>query len=206
MLTKTQTDQEAPHLQAHPWHGVDPTSGRNGLLVYIENTPLAVIKYEVEESSGLLKVDHPQETAALPPAAYGFVPRTLCGPKVAQLNARLRGDRAALDVYVLSERRLEVPGVLAEVQVIGGIPVKDETFVDDKLIAVLYRDAVFGHMQDISEVPIYALDRICHFLAQESSVGSSEVGDPFGRERAAILLQAALDDYKQKYPYIAQNT
>jgi len=199
MFLEPQNDATALHLQAHPWHGVDPTSGRDGLLVFIENTPLAVMKYEVDEATGLLKVDHPQDTAALPPAAYGFVPRTLCGARVAQLNARLRGDRAALDVYVLSERRLEVPGVLAEVRVIGGIPVKDETFVDDKLIAVLYRDAVFGHMQDVSEVPVYAMDRICHFLAQESAAGSCEVGDPFGQERAATLLQAGLDDYAKKY-------
>jgi len=49
-------------------------------------------------------------------------------------------------------------------------------------------------------VPVYAMDRICHFLAQESAVGGSEVGDPFGRERASRLLQAGLDDYAQKYP------
>lgn len=195
------TDQATRASQAHPWHGVDPEHGTDGLLVYIENTPLSATKYEVDQTTGILKVDRPQQTAVLPPAAYGFVPRTLCGPRVAQLNSRLRGDRAALDVFVLSERPLEVPGVLAEVRIVGGIPVKDETFVDDKLIAVLMKDAVFGHIADIAEVPIHTMDRICHFLAQESAVGSTEVGDPFGHERAQQLLEAGLKDYAQKYPW-----
>lgn len=181
--------------QAHPWHAVDPTQGTTGLQVYIENPPFSPIKYEVDGITGLLKVDHPLQTSALSPAAYGFVPRTLCGQNVAQLNSRLRGDRAALDVFVLSERPLQVPGVLAEVHVIGGIPVKDETFVDDKLIAVLHRDAAYGAMRDISEMPVYALDRICHFLSHESVAGLSEVGDPFGKERANQLLTAAMKDY-----------
>ncbi|MGR8947184.1 MAG: inorganic diphosphatase [Gammaproteobacteria bacterium] len=186
-------------LQAHPWHGVDPRVGDDKLLVYIENTPLSSIKYEIDEKTGILKVDRSQETAALPPAAYGFVPRSLCGSKVAQLNSRLRGDRAALDICVFSERPLCVPGVLAEVHVIGGIPVKDDTFVDDKLLAVLNKDAVYGNMRDLDELPVYMLDRVCHFLGSESLSGSTEIGDPFGRERALTLLRAALDDYESKY-------
>ena len=199
MQSDTKTEDKYTHLQAHPWHGVDPRSGSEGLIVFIENTPFAVIKYEVDQTSGLLKVDRPQQTAALPPAAYGFVPRTLCGAKVAQLNSRLRGDRSALDVYILSERPLEVPGVLAEVRIVGGIPVKDETYVDDKLIAVLCRDAVYGEIKDIAEIPVFALDRICHFLTQELATGATEVGDPFDVARANILLEAAFDDYENRY-------
>ncbi len=194
-----ETELETTLHQVHPWHGVNPRAGKDGLLVYLENTPLSTIKYEVDEASGILKADYPLNTSALPPAAYGFVPRTLCGSKVAQLNSRLGGDRAALDVYVFSERPLTVPGVLAEVHVIGGIPVKDDALVDDKLIAVLNKDAVYGNMWDIAELPIYALDRVCHFLESESLSRSTEVGDPFGKERALTLLDAALDDYGSKY-------
>lgn len=200
MSTNTTTDTDESPVRAHPWHGVNPTAGLHGLQVYIENIPGSPVKYEVDEVSGILKVDHPIDTSSLPPAAYGFVPRTLCGPRVAQLNSRLRGDRAALDVFVLSERALIVPDVLAEVRIVGGVPVRDETFVDDKLIAVLLRDAAFGHMQQISDVPVYLLDRICHFLASVSPTGSAEVGDPFDAERAQVLLQAGLQDYAAKFP------
>jgi inorganic pyrophosphatase len=168
--------------------------------VYIENTPFELIKYEIDPVSGLLCVDHPLETSALPPTAYGFVPQTLCGPRVAQLNSRLRGDRAPLDVFVLSERPLNVPGVLAAVRVVGGVPVRDASFVDDKLIAVLARDTTYGDVDDIQQVPIPAMDRICHYLVQSPLDGSSHVGDPFGKHRAVELLEAALADYAQKFP------
>ena len=198
-MSANETEIDLTSVKSHPWHGVDPRSGNEGLVVYIENTPLSMIKYEVDGTTGILKVDRPQDTSALPPAAYGFVPKSLCGARVAQLNARLRGDKAALDIYVFSERPLDVPGVLAEVHVIGGIPVKDDSFVDDKLLAVLRRDAQYGNIRDVSELPIFALDRVCHFLGCESLSGAAEVGDPFGRERALVLLQAALDDYETKY-------
>jgi len=185
--------------QSHPWHRVDPTGGAGELRVFIENTPESAIKYEVDAATGLLRVDHPLETSSLSPAAYGFVPRTLCGKNVAQLNSRLRGDQAALDVFVLSERPLLVAGVLADVHIIGGIPVKDESFVDDKLITVLHRDAVYGGMRDISELPVYVLDRLCHFLAQESVARHNEIGDAFGKSRADQLLSAGIKDYEQRF-------
>lgn len=188
-------------LQAHPWHGIDPMLSEDSLWMYVENTPLAKMKYEIDVASGILKVDHSHETSALPPEAYGFIPRTLCGSKVAQLRSRLRGDRAPLDVFLLSDRPIEVPGVLAEVRIIGGIPQTDEGSVDDKLVAVLIRDAVFGRMQDIAEVPVQTLDRICHYLREESVLGGSGIGDPYGRERAQAVLQAARNDYDTKFGY-----
>ena len=124
---------------------------------------------------------------------------TLCGSKVAQLNSRLRGDRAALDVFLLSEKPIEVHGVLAEGRIIGGIPVKDEGFADDKLIAVLVRDPVYGHLKDVSELPIQSSDRICHFLLQDSVSRPTEIGDPYNSERAQQILQAGLADYKRQY-------
>ena len=188
----------SPHL-LHPWHGIDPICEKSEVLAYIENTPISKIKYELDAASGLLCVDHGQQSSALPPAAYGFIPRTLCGSRVAQLNSRLRGDLSALDVFVLSERPIEFPGVLARTRIIGVIPVRDETYVDDKLIAVLNRDAAFGTVSDISELPIYHLERISHFLAQESFTSVCEVGDADGSIRANALLKAALADYVARF-------
>lgn len=187
-------------VQAHPWHGVDPAVSGGQLTVYVENTPLAMMKYEVDPASGILRIDHPNDTSALPPAAYGFVPRTLCGTRVAQINSRLRGDRAPLDVYVLSERPIDVAGVLAEVRIVGGVPVKDESYVDDKLVAVLVRDPFYGQMHEVGEIPIHVIERLCHYLVQGSVTGSTDVGDPFGATRALELLAAALADYEHKFP------
>lgn len=186
-------------LLAHPWHGVRPVREAERLRIFVENVPFSKMKYEVDAETGLLFVDHAQETTALTPAAYGFVPRTLCGARVAQLNSRLRGDLSALDIFLLSERAIEVPGVLVDVRLVGVIPVQDENYVDDKLIGVLNKDAVFGGMSDISEVPVHHIDRISHFLSQEGMLGTCKVGDAQGATRAHMLLQAAIEDYQSKF-------
>ena len=70
----------------HPWHGLsagnDPP---HCVQAYIEITPFDAVKYEIDKATGYLRVDHPQQTSALPPALYGFIPRTLCSPQVAAL-------------------------------------------------------------------------------------------------------------------------
>ena len=191
--------QESQQRRAHPWHGVNPRLDDQRFLAFIETTPFDLMKYELDMKLGLMRIDQPLETSSLPPSAYGFIPRTLCDPRVAQLSSRLKGDRAPLDVFVLSERSIQHHNVLCEMRVVGGVPLRDENLVDDKLIAVLARDANFGHVQSIAEVPIYLIERITHFLSQVSLAGAPIVGDPFDRARAENLLQAGLEDYAQVY-------
>jgi len=195
MTDYTDSTTDLRERQAHPWHGVDPLAAEGALTVFIENVRHDVMKYEADPASGILKVDQPLQTSALPPFAYGFVPRTLCGRRVAGLTSRSRGDRAPLDVFVLSEQPIGVPGVLAEVHLIGGIRLRDENRVDDKLISVLNRDVGFAGIRDIGDLPVHLLDRIVHFLNQVSVEGTAEVGTPFDRAEAERVLRAALDDY-----------
>ena len=181
--------------QKHPWHGLDPQVQDYRLRVYIENVPYDEVKYEVDQDSGLLKIDQPLQTSSLPPYAYGFIPRTLCGSRVARLTNRKRGDKAPLDVFVLSERSLRTPGVIADVRLVGGIRVRDENLVDDKLLTILASDAALSGIDDIDALPIYMVERISHFLSESSLLGSCQIGDPFDRTRARGLLSAALQDY-----------
>src|SRR5690606_37394837 len=90
----------------HPWHGLsiglEPPLRVNA---YIEITPFDLIKYEVDKSTGYLRVDRPQRTSSQPPALYGFIPRTYCGELTAALcPGALRGDGDPLDICVISER------------------------------------------------------------------------------------------------------
>ena len=70
----------------HPWHGLD--SGPDVPRVvqaYIEITPFDLIKFEVDKTTGYLRVDRPQRGSSQPPALYGFVPQTYCGRRVGEL-------------------------------------------------------------------------------------------------------------------------
>src|SRR4051812_18577431 len=106
----------------HPWHGI--STGKNPPVhvnAYIEITPFDGIKYEIDKETGYLKVDRPQLTSSLPPALYGFVPRTYCADKVRALSqSAIRGDGDPLDIMVLSERPINRSEVLVPTRVIGG--------------------------------------------------------------------------------------
>ena len=53
-------------FQAHPWHGVAPgEDAPNTLNAYIELVPTDTVKYELDKSSGHLRVDRPQRFSAL---------------------------------------------------------------------------------------------------------------------------------------------
>src|SRR5215468_4568505 len=111
----------------HPWHGLDP--GRDPprlLLAYVEITPFDAVKYEIDKESGYLRVDRPQQTSSLPPMLYGFVPRTLCGPRVAALcPGAKRGDGDPMDICGLSERPINRAEVLLDARVVGGLRMVD---------------------------------------------------------------------------------
>ena len=108
-------------FRPHPWHGLAAGPEPPALVTaYVEITPFDGVKYEVDKASGYLRVDRPQRTSALPPALYGFVPRTYCATGVAALmDGATHGDGDPLDVCVLSERPIARADVIMTARVIG---------------------------------------------------------------------------------------
>ena len=188
----------------HPWHGL-PAGAEppRRLNAFIELTPHDLVKYELDKDSGYLRVDRPQRTSAQPPSLYGFVPRTYCGPRVARLMGTERGDGDPLDICVLCERPVARVEVLMEVRVVGGLPVVDAGEADDKLIAVLETDGVWGQVEDIGGVPRALLDRLIHYFATyeflPDSGGRAQLGEPYGRDHAEEVVRAALADYAEHF-------
>ena len=132
---------------------------------YIEITPFDLIKYEVDKASGYLRVDRPQRTSSQPPSLYGFVPRTYCGAKVAALcPGAARGDGDPLDICVLSERPIQRAEIIVPARVVGGLQLLDRGEADDKIIAVLEDDFVWGEVTDIGELPPILVERLQHYF------------------------------------------
>ena len=148
----------------HPWHGlevgVDPPRLVNA---YIEITPYDRVKYEVDKKTGYLLVDRPQRTSSQPPALYGFIPRTYCGQNVGALTpAASQGDGDPLDICVISERPIEKSEVLLRSRVVGGLRCIDRDEADDKIVAVLDNDNVWGDITDIGDLPPALVERLRH--------------------------------------------
>ena len=110
------------------------------VTAYIEITPFDVIKYELDKPTGYIKVDRPQQTSSSPPTLYGFIPRTYCAERVADLCPdALRGDGDPLDICVISERAIDRADITLTATVVGGLQMLDGDEADDKIIAVLNR-------------------------------------------------------------------
>lgn len=190
----------------HPWHGLSIGPEPPRLVhAYIEITPFDLVKYEIDKDSGYLKVDRPQRTSSLPPALYGFLPRTYAGKRVgAQMPGATDGDHDPLDVCVISERPIARAEILLEARVIGGVPMLDAGAADDKILAVLSTDAVWAAVDDVADLPQPMVDRIVHYFATYKQLPGEPprhvVGAVYGRDHAFAVIRAAMDDYAELVP------
>jgi inorganic pyrophosphatase len=189
----------------HPWHGLSPgPNPPSELHAFIEITPFDLVKYEVDKTSGYLKVDRAQRTSSLPPALYGFVPQTYAAQGVAALmEGADGGDLDPLDICVLSERPIARAEVIIPARVVGGIPMIDGGQADDKIIAILRDDPIYGHITEIGDVPDILVARLVHYFStyklRPGSPGSVTVGAPYGRAHAERVVTASLEDYRAEF-------
>src|SRR6187549_1495914 len=139
----------------HPWHGLEPGKEAPRVVqAYIELTPFDFVKYEVDKTTGYLRVDRPQRYSSQPPTLYGFIPQTLCGPRVCKLSPKTtRGDGDPMDICVLSERPINRAEVILRAKVVGGIQLVDGEEADDKIIAVLANDNIWAKAENITDLP-----------------------------------------------------
>lgn len=169
--------------------------------VFIEITPFDLIKYEVDKATGYLKVDRPQRTSSQPPALYGFVPQTYCAEQVTRLSpVASRGDGDPLDICVLSERPISKSEILVAARVIGGLQLIDRGEADDKIVAVLQGDYVWGEANDIADVPPVLIERLEHYFSTYKLVPGEgahiRVAGTYGHEHAHAVVEAAMEDYR----------
>lgn len=200
-----ETDKTFSKWRPHPWHGLpvgpEPPSLVN---VFVEITSFDLVKYEVDKSSGYMKVDRAQRTSSLPPTIYGFIPQTYAGPKVAALMpGATRGDLYPLDICVLSERRITRGEVLLHANVVGGLPMLDAGEADDKIISVLRDDAIYGEITELDQVPSALVDRLIHYFStyKAGRVGQHHVsvGEPYSRAHAEVVIEASMADYHDRF-------
>jgi inorganic pyrophosphatase len=189
----------------HPWHGLETGPNPPQLVhAYIEITPFDLMKYEIDKTTGYLRVDRPQRSSSQPPALYGFIPRTYCDQRVAKLSATAeRGDGDPLDICVLSERPIARSEVILNARVVGGIDIDDHGEADDKIIAVLQNDLVWGKAEDISDLPEVLVERLRHYFATYKMIAGEEVQlhvkETYGCEHALKVVEAAMADYYDEY-------
>jgi inorganic pyrophosphatase len=189
----------------HPWHGIEIGSRMPDIVnAYIEMTPFDAVKYEVDKTTGYLRVDRPQLTSSMPPTLYGFIPRTYCGKRVRNLSLQsISGDHDPLDICVITERPINRGEVIVRARVIGGVQMIDTGEADDKIIAVLDEDRFWQDTQDVAQVPQALLDRLRHYFETYKLVpgygGDVKVNEIYGPDKAKEVILASCADYAEIY-------
>jgi inorganic pyrophosphatase len=171
---------------------------------YIEITPFDLVKYEIDKTTGYLRVDRPQRTSSQPPTLYGFIPHTYCAERVYALSPRSSGgDRDPLDICVISERPINRGEVILQARVVGGLQAIDGGEADDKIIAVLENDRFWQNAMDISDLPEVLVDRLRHYFSTYKMEPGGEslmwIAAVYGREQALEVVRAAIADYDEMY-------
>lgn len=189
----------------HPWHGLEAHEGHEGVVnAYIEMTPFDAVKYEVDKTTGYLRVDRPQLTSSMTPTLYGFIPQTYCSSRVNALSPKSeRGDGDPLDICVITERPINRGEVILRARVVGGIQMIDNGEADDKIVAVLDNDQFWKDANGIDDIAPALLERLRHYFAtyklvpgQPSDVCIEKIYD---RDHAYAVIEAAMEDYTEEY-------
>ncbi|HNY08377.1 MAG TPA: inorganic pyrophosphatase [Tenuifilaceae bacterium] len=196
--------------KSHPWHGVDVgPEVPDVVTAFIEMVTTDTVKYEVDKMSGYLRIDRPQKYSSVLPALYGFIPQTLSDESVAQIargktdRKDLSGDGDPLDICVLTEKNIVHGNLLVHAIPIGGFRMIDGNQADDKIIAVLKDDAVYGHIQSIDQCPEAVITRLRHYFLTykdlPGTVRDCEITHVYGVEECHQVINASLDDYRKKF-------
>jgi len=196
--------------KAHPWHGINPGDKAPEIVTaFIEMVPTDTVKYEIDKTTGYLKIDRPQKFSNIVPTLYGFIPKTYCADKVAEFAALkskipvARGDGDPLDICVLSERTVTHGNIILPAVPIGGFRMLDKGEADDKIIAVMKGDEFYRQWSDVSDCPASYINRLKHYfltykhLPDEDS--STQITSVYGRDEAHEVIDRAMQDYQKHF-------
>jgi len=197
--------------KAHPWHGVSIGKRFPEIVTaYIEIVPTDTVKYEIDKETGYLSIDRPQKYSNIIPALYGFLPQTYSGERVAELsNLRLNrndivGDGDPVDICVLTEKDIVHGDLLVKARPIGGFRLLDGGQADDKLIAVLHNDAIYGSYRDITDVPFQVIERLKHYFTTYKDIPGTnerktELTHIYDVEVAYEVIRRSIEDYNKRF-------
>lgn len=197
--------------RAHPWHGLSLGDKAPEIVnCYIEIVPTDTVKYELDKTTGILKVDRPQKFSSLCPSLYGLLPQTYCGPLVASHciektgRTNIVGDEDPLDICVLTEKVIPRGDIMLKAYPIGGFRLIDGDQADDKLIGVLMGDYIYGKFKDISECSESLIERLRHYFltykdAPDRLEARVQITHTYGAKEAYEIIQLSEQDYVNKF-------
>ena len=172
----------------HPWHDVTPGEDIPQEYNTIIEIPFgSSVKYELDKTSGMIKLDRVLYSAVYYPANYGFIPQTLAE------------DDDPLDVLVLCQETV-VPLTLIHARAIGIMTMIDMGKKDHKVIAVATDDPEFNTYREAGEMPSHRLTMLRRFFQDYKQLEGKavEVDEIQPAREAYPIIEDALTRYSRQ--------
>ena len=176
-------------MKFNPWH--DAPIGEESPEVVeaiIEIPQNSKAKYEMDETTGMLRLDRVLFSSMRYPVNYGFIPQTY------------GEDFDPLDVVVLSQIDIR-PMCLVSAKVIGVLRMIDDGEPDDKIIAVAKDDMSVNHINSVDELSDHYKDELINFFEDYKKLEkkSVEVNGIEGKETAFKIIKDSIVAYDEKF-------
>lgn len=171
------------------WHDIEKERiNADDFMAVIEVPKGSKSKYELDKSTGLIKLDRVLFSSTQYPLNYGFIPRTYAE------------DNDPLDVLIICTEVL-VPLAMIRCYPIGVISMMDNGKRDDKIIAIPFADPIYNDYKDISQLPKHLTIEIKHFFEVYKQLENKEtVVDETQCAIAALkIVQQAIERYDKTF-------
>lgn len=143
-------------------------------------------KFEIDKTSGKIRLDRVLYSAMTYPSEYGYIDNTL----------ELDGD--PLDILVISSEAT-FPGCIVPARVIGNLKILDDGFEDNKIISVVSVDPRYKEVETLNDLPSFILDEIKNFFENYKTLQhiKVDVKDYQSREEAMKVIEECKKRYEE---------
>jgi inorganic pyrophosphatase len=172
----------------HAWHDITPGSRLPTEFTTVIEIPRGSnVKYELDKTTGMLKLDRILYSSVHYPANYGFIPQTLAE------------DDDPLDVLVLCQEPVS-PLTIVYARAIGLMTMIDSGKKDHKLLAVALDDPEYNGFMEADELPAHRLNLIRRFFQDYKMLEGKtvEVDELQPAEACRPIILEALERYSDQ--------
>ncbi len=171
------------------WHDINPDRIKpEDFVAVVEISKNSKNKYELDKETGRLALDRVLYTSTHYPTNYGFIPRTYAD------------DNDPLDVLVLCSEPI-VPLSLVRCYPVGVVSMRDNGYIDNKIIAIPFEDPNYNHIRDIGAIPQHTLNEFTHFFTVYKTLENKVTADIHieGRSNAIAIIKHDMECYTEKF-------
>lgn len=176
-------------MNFNPWHDAPIGDSAPEIVEAIIEIPQnSKAKYELDKTTGMVRLDRVLYSAMRYPVNYGFIPQTY------------GEDHDPLDILVLSQEDI-IPMCLVNVRVIGVLRMIDDGEPDDKIIAVANDDMSVQHLNSVEDLSDHYKEELLNFFEDYKKLERKEVEiNGIEDKKSAIeIIERSIVAYGEKF-------